>query len=114
MVVDHVSDSFIEGSIPLMMLVEAALTGDEKAVDESAGVFTEHAAKLVEVGNLACSLSANEDVVKMVRYAAHQTQNLCPQVIKAAWVCWPADQGARWPRTTWTCSGAPGRTRSGS
>ena len=73
--VDHVSDSFIEGSTPLMMLVEAALNGDEKAVDESAGVFTEHAAKLVEVANLA---SANS--VKMVRYAAHQTQNLCPRV----------------------------------
>ena len=109
--VDHVSDRFIEGSTLLTMLVEAALNGDEKVVDESAGVFTENAAKLVEVANLA---SANEDVVKMVRYAAHQTQNLCPQVIKAAWVCWPADQGARWPRTTWTCSGAPGRTRSGS
>ena len=66
--VDHVSDSSIEGSTPLMMLVEAAPNGDEKAVDESSGVFTEHAAKLVEVGNVACSLSANEDVVKMVRY----------------------------------------------
>ena len=79
--VDHVSDSFIEGSTPLMMLVEAALNGHEKAVDESAGVFTEHAAKLVEVANLA---SANS--VKMVRYAAHQTQNLCPQAINATWV----------------------------
>ena len=47
--VDHVSDSSIEGSTALMMLVEAALNGDEKAVDESAGVFNEHAAKLVEV-----------------------------------------------------------------
>ena len=55
----HVSDSFIEGSTPLMMLVEVALNGDEKAVDESAGVFTEHATKLVEVANLACSMSAN-------------------------------------------------------
>ena len=95
--VDHVSDSFIEGStpLPLMMLVEAALNGHEKAVDESAGVFTEHAAKLVEVANLACSMSANEDGVKMVRYAAHQIQNLCPQVINAAWD-WPADPEARW------------------
>ena len=57
--VDHVSDSYIEGSTPLMMLVEAAPNGDEKAVDESAGVFTEHAAKLVEVANLVCSMSAN-------------------------------------------------------
>ena len=53
------TDSFIEGSTALMMLVEAALNGHEKAVDESAGVFTEHAAKLVEVANLACSMSAN-------------------------------------------------------
>ena len=57
--VDHVSDSFTEGSTPLMMLVETAPDGDEKAVDESTGVFTEHAAKLVEVANLACSMSAN-------------------------------------------------------
>ena len=61
--VDHASDSFIEGSTALMMLVEAALNGDEKAVDESVGVFMEHADKLVEVANLA---SANS--VKMVRY----------------------------------------------
>ena len=47
-------------------------------------MFTEHANKLVEVANLACSMSANEDGVKMVRYAAQQIQNLCPQVINAA------------------------------
>ena len=67
-----------------MMLVEAALAGDERAVNESSTVFTEHANKLVEVANLACSMSANEDGVKMVRYAAQQIQNLCPQVINAA------------------------------
>ena len=37
--------------------------------------FTEHSNKLVEVANLACSMSANEDGVKMVRYAAQQIQN---------------------------------------
>jgi len=83
-VVDHVSDSFLESATPLMMLVEAALAGDERAVNESSTVFTEHANKLVEVANLACSMSANEDGVKMVRYAAQQIQNLCPQVINAA------------------------------
>ena len=39
-------------------------------------MFTEHANKLVEVANLACSMSANEDGV--------QIQNLCPHVINAA------------------------------
>ena len=43
-------------------------------------MFQEHANKLVEVANLACSMSNNEDGVKMVRYAAAQIENLCPQV----------------------------------
>jgi len=38
----------------------------------------------LQVANLACSMSGNEDGVKMVRYAAAQIENLCPQVINAA------------------------------
>ena len=44
-------------------------------------VFNEHANKLVEVADLACSMSGNDDGVKMVRYAAAQIENLCPQVL---------------------------------
>ena len=40
----------------------------------------EHANKLVEVANLACSMSNNEEGVKMVRMAAAQIESLCPQV----------------------------------
>ena len=47
-------------------------------------VFTEHANKLVEVANLACSMSDNEEGVKLVRVAASQIESLCPQVINAA------------------------------
>ncbi|XP_065218562.1 catenin alpha isoform X2 [Planococcus citri] len=83
-VVDHVSDSFLETSVPLLVLIEAARAGNEKDVEECAAVFKEHANKLVEVANLACSMSSNEDGVKMVRYAAAQIDNLCPQVINAA------------------------------
>ncbi|KAK9509192.1 hypothetical protein O3M35_006559 [Rhynocoris fuscipes] len=83
-VVDHVSDSFLETSVPLLVLIEAARAGNEKEVQEYSLVFTEHANKLVEVANLACSMSANEDGVKMVRYAAAQIDGLCPQVINAA------------------------------
>ncbi|XP_063231346.1 catenin alpha isoform X1 [Bacillus rossius redtenbacheri] len=83
-VVDHVSDSFLETNVPLLVLIEAAKAGNEKEVEEYALVFTEHANKLVEVANLACSMSNNEDGVKMVRYAAAQIENLCPQVINAA------------------------------
>lgn len=36
------------------------------------------------MANLACSMSSHEDGVKMVRYAAAQIDNLCPQVINAA------------------------------
>jgi len=42
-----------------------------------------------QVANLVCSMSNNEDGVKMVRYAAAQIENLCPQVINAARV-WAA------------------------
>ncbi|KAL1122442.1 hypothetical protein AAG570_002773 [Ranatra chinensis] len=83
-VVDHVSDSFLETSVPLLVLIEAARAGNEKEVEEYAIVFTEHANKLVEVANLTCSMSGNEDGVKMVRYAAGQIEALCPQVINAA------------------------------
>ncbi|XP_063836376.1 catenin alpha [Ostrinia nubilalis] len=83
-VVDHVSDSFLETNVPLLVLMEAARNGNEKEVEEYALVFTEHANKLVEVANLVCSMSNNEDGVKMVRHAASQIEALCPQVINAA------------------------------
>lgn len=83
-VVDHVSDSFLETTMPLLDLIEAAKSGNEKKVREKAEVFTKHAEKLVEVANLVCSMSSNEDGVKMVRYAAIQIETLCPQVINAA------------------------------
>ncbi|CAB3258081.1 unnamed protein product [Arctia plantaginis] len=83
-VVDHVSDSFLETNVPLLVLMEAARNGNEKEVEEYALVFTEHANKLVEVANLVCSMSNNEDGVKMVRHAAEHIEALCPQVINAA------------------------------
>lgn len=83
-VVDHVSDSFLETNMPLLDLIDAARSGNEKKVHERAETFTKHAEKLVEVANLVCSMSNNEDGVKMVRYAAAQIETLCPQVINAA------------------------------
>jgi len=83
-VVDHVSDTFLETNVPLLVLIEAAKAGDEKGVEEYAQVFMEHANKLVEVANLACSMSNNEEGVKLVRMAAAEIDNLCTQVINAA------------------------------
>lgn len=83
-VVDHVSDTFLETNVPLLVLIEAAKAGDEKGVEEYAQVFMEHANKLVEVANLACSMSNNEDGVKLVRMAAAEIDHLCSQVINAA------------------------------
>ena len=79
-VVDHVSDSFLETNVPLLVLIEAAQAGDQKEVDEYSQVFSEHANKLVEVAHLACSMSEQEDGVRMVRYAAAQIEAMCPQV----------------------------------
>jgi len=83
-VIDHVSDSFLDTKIPILVLIEAAQSGDERQVKEYAQVFREHANKLVEVANLACSMSSNEEGVKMVKMAAKQIEVLCPQVINAA------------------------------
>ncbi|KAM9312531.1 catenin alpha-1 [Gastrophryne carolinensis] len=83
-VMDHVSDSFLETNVPLLVLIEAAKNGNEKEVKEYAQVFREHANKLIEVANLACSISNNEEGVKLVRISANQLEALCPQVINAA------------------------------
>ncbi|XP_074643646.1 catenin alpha-2-like [Tubulanus polymorphus] len=83
-VVDHVSDSFLETNVPLLVLVEAASKGQQDTVEEYAQVFAEHANKLVEIANLACSMSNDEEGVKCVRLAASQIEDLCPQVINAA------------------------------
>lgn len=50
-VMDHISDSFLETNVPLLVLIEAAKSGNEKEVKEYAQVFREHANKLVEVSN---------------------------------------------------------------
>lgn len=46
---DHVSDSFLETTMPLIMMIEAAQAGNEREVEECAKLFTDHAAKLEEV-----------------------------------------------------------------
>jgi len=56
-------------------------------VEEYGQVFMEHANKLVEVANLACSMSSNEEGVKLVRLAASQLEALCPQVRKLTIEC---------------------------
>ena len=92
---DHVSDSFLETNVPLLVLMEAAKAGDEKGVEEYAAVFADHANKLVEVANLACSMSSNEEGVKMVRMAAAEIEKLCPQVSKDSWSTYPTHSEGR-------------------
>ena len=43
------SDSFLETTMPLIMMIEAAQAGNEREVEECAKLFTDHAAKLGEV-----------------------------------------------------------------
>lgn len=83
-VVDHVSDAFLDPMAPLHDLIKAAKNGNEKEVNERAEIFRKHAEKLVEVAGLVCSMSNNEDGVKMVHYAVEQIELLCQQVINAA------------------------------
>ncbi|KAM9197563.1 LOW QUALITY PROTEIN: catenin alpha-3 [Dugong dugon] len=83
-IIDHVSDSFLDTTVPLLVLIEAAKNGREKEIKEYAAIFREHTSRLVEVANLACSMSTNEDGIKIVKTASNHLETLCPQVINAA------------------------------
>ncbi|XP_074238405.1 catenin alpha-3 isoform X2 [Saimiri boliviensis] len=83
-IIDHVSDSFLDTTVPLLVLIEAAKNGREKEIKEYAAIFHEHTSRLVEVANLACSMSTNEDGIKIVKTAASHLETLCPQIINAA------------------------------
>nr|XP_036858865.1 catenin alpha-3 [Manis javanica] len=83
-IIDHVSDSFLDTTVPLLVLIEAAKNGREKEIKEYAAIFREHTSRLVEVANLACSMSTNEDGIKIVKIAASHLETLCPQIINAA------------------------------
>ncbi|XP_033065476.1 catenin alpha-3 [Trachypithecus francoisi] len=83
-IIDHVSDSFLDTTVPLLVLIEAAKNGREKEIKEYAAIFHEHTSRLVEVANLACSMSTNEDGIKIVKIAANHLETLCPQIINAA------------------------------
>ncbi|XP_037661300.1 catenin alpha-3 isoform X3 [Choloepus didactylus] len=78
-IIDHVSDSFLDTTVPLLVLIEAAKNGREKEIKEYAAIFREHTSRLVEVANLACSMSTNEDGIKVVKMAANHLETLCPQ-----------------------------------
>ncbi|XP_052020474.1 catenin alpha-3 [Apodemus sylvaticus] len=83
-IIDHISDSFLDTTVPLLVLIEAAKNGRVKDIKDYAAIFHEHTGRLVEVANLACSMSTNEDGIKIVRIAANHLETLCPQIINAA------------------------------
>ncbi|VDK67667.1 unnamed protein product [Anisakis simplex] len=79
-IVDHISDAFLDTMTPLMMLIDSAKKHDQPATIHNGKLFYEHAQKLVQVANLACQMSNNEDGVRIVRFAAIQVEKLAPQV----------------------------------
>uniref|UniRef100_A0A5F8G560 Uncharacterized protein n=1 Tax=Monodelphis domestica TaxID=13616 RepID=A0A5F8G560_MONDO len=48
-IIDHVSDSFLDTTVPLLVLIEAAKNGREKEMKEYAAIFREHTNRLLEV-----------------------------------------------------------------
>ena len=47
--VDHVSDSFLETSVPVEMLMKAAESGNGRQVEDCSTLFRSHAEKLLKV-----------------------------------------------------------------
>ncbi|XP_034993568.1 catenin alpha-3 isoform X2 [Zootoca vivipara] len=80
-IIDHISDSFLDTTVPLLVLTEAAKNGREKEIMEYAAIFKEHTCRLIEVANLACSVSTNKEGIKIVQTAASHMETLCPQKV---------------------------------
>lgn len=72
---DHISDSFLETNVPLLVLIEAAKSGNEKEVKEYAQVFREHANKLVEVSH-ELYMGANTYTHRLYIYSYPPVQKL--------------------------------------
>ncbi|KAF7247195.1 Catenin alpha-3, partial [Varanus komodoensis] len=47
-IIDHISDSFLDTTVPLLVLTEAAKNGREKEIKEYAAIFKEHTCRLIE------------------------------------------------------------------
>ena len=92
-VVDHVSDSFLETNVPLLILIDAAKRGDEDRVEEYAGVFQEHANKLVEVhayivSSSPCACTSRYMHMWCAPMALLQDVEFCCSRFR--WLTWPA------------------------
>uniref|UniRef100_A0A5S6Q1X4 Vinculin n=1 Tax=Trichuris muris TaxID=70415 RepID=A0A5S6Q1X4_TRIMR len=83
-IIDHISDSFLDTQIPLLLLIDAASRGNMEETEQNASTFLEHAKKLVEVAAMTCKMCGEGDYVKMLNYAAMQVEKLAPQVVNAA------------------------------
>ncbi|ETE66422.1 hypothetical protein L345_07798, partial [Ophiophagus hannah] len=64
-IIDHISDSFMDTTVPLLVLTEAAKRDGD--IHNTA------------VANLACSVSTNEEGINIVQTAANHLETLCPQ-----------------------------------
>jgi hypothetical protein len=76
-----VSDAFLDTATALVALEAAA--GSSRVQGEVAArsdEFTLHAARLTEAAEVACSVSARADGVRMARQASRQLGDLGPQV----------------------------------
>ena len=81
---DAVSDAFLNTPNMLQALIEAAKAGSEREVALLGPEFAASCRRVVEAAMVACSVSARGEAVRMVRCAAAQLEDLCPQV---TWNC---------------------------
>ncbi|XP_012514034.1 PREDICTED: catenin alpha-3 [Propithecus coquereli] len=87
-IIDHVSDSFLDTTVPLLVLIEAAKNGREKEIKEYAAIFHEHTSRLVEVSilelSLFCKMNTNENAYPKLKICSNHPVRLCPSIINAA------------------------------
>lgn len=69
---------------PLEELIAVAKTGDKLGLNEKIKKFSAHANKLIEISLLACSLSNNQEGIRIVQMTSARLKSLLPLVINSA------------------------------
>ncbi|CAI5450154.1 unnamed protein product [Caenorhabditis angaria] len=85
-IVDHISDAFLDTRTPLLLLIEAAKSGDAENTAHKSHMFQQHAEKIVHVARLSCRLSSDTEGVSVILHTAAQLANLAPRVSNAAFL----------------------------
>ncbi|CAL8098843.1 unnamed protein product [Calicophoron daubneyi] len=84
--VEHAAETFMNKNQPLMSLSDATKFGNDKSMENAAQSFQDHSAAMVSAAYEIFSVTSNEKVAESAQMYCSQLEQLCPQVINAAYL----------------------------